>query len=1609
MNRRAMSLILSGLLVGSLLTAGGMEASTSPASASGPTTAWSSGTAPTDLALKKPATQSSDLGGQTGAGLAVDGNTDGNFFDQSVSSTGSDVNAWWGVDLGSSQQVRQISVFNRTDCCSTRLNNYWVFVSDSPFDTTLTPTQQAQVSGVWSVHQTGTAGLPTQISVATATGSGRYVMVQLDGTGYLSLAEVEVYGPRSFNVDTANVVAESNLVYNTPNTNPNYMIPLGNGSLGAAAWAANGFTAQLNRDDTFPSRKSLGQVSIPALSTITNAPDFQATLDLYNGQLVETGAGMKAVIYVRADKDEMVVDVTGAPAGTVTATATLNYGGRTPVVAASGAVGTLSDVWKDSAPAGAPRPGDFSNAYFGTLLGLTANGQNVTASTGTNAVSVSFTPNSDGSYRVVLAGPTWAGGPDNQNTASEAQTAAANTFGSDATASSAQLQNAHQSWWHRYWSQVNLTQISSADGVGQYVEATRTLYLYTQASMNRGQYPGSYAAISALFSYNQDTQDWGGSDYWFFNLRMQVAANLSSGAPDLNKSIYNLYVNNLANLQQWTHDKIGGDGTSVCLPETMRFNGNGRYSSADLTNASCSTEFAQNSGASNFNSLTISSGAEVGLWIWRQYQQTGDKALLDAAWPLMKATAQFLYNYGNNINSDGGSHTAPTDQKLHTYANAHEQQWDVYDPTNVINAMLAYFPAVVAAAGVENDTSTLIANLQAAQASIPALPLTDAASHSKTSLTDSDTPVFAYSAQPAAPQRNFENPDLETLWPYETTSDESTAKTISTGSNSYSPFQVAQNTYASRRNPNSADWSADAIQAAHLSDAASMKSAITNIINSFQIYPNGFGTYAPGTSYATPYGELSGVVTTALNDALVQANTGTIKIAPAWPSDWNASGTVSIAGGDRVDVQMASGSPSTVVIEAGSTHTVKVRSPWDGASVEVIDAATNATVVAPTTDTTLTFPVIAGHQYLVEQATAPFTALSFAKVTGTAATVEKHLGVRTLGLAGPNPSIAPATSGLVDWEPTSGSTVPDVSGTHRDATITGTTPSYVSGRNGPAVVVGGSSYLTTPNAIALPSMTAFTAEMLVRVDGSGSYRRLVDSIPVGGNGSTGFLVDLNASNQVRFIGGGLVVQTTATIPTGVFTHVAVTLSSAGQLTVYLDGKSVWSQAQSASRITMIGAMPLRFGADQSGASVLAGAVQQVRLYNYDLGAATIANDGDPLVVDWEPTSGSTVTDQSHNQFNGTVTGGTPSYTTGRTGPAVVLASGSYIKTQNAVTLPSMTAFSAEMLVRVDGSGGTQRLLDDLPVGGDGSTGMAIGLNSSNQLTFVGGGRSVQTTVTVPTGAFTHITLTLTSTGTLTAYIDGEPAWSQTGTATTVASAGSLPLQFGADQSGGSLLTGAVQQVRLYNYALSAATIANDGDPLVVDWEPTTGSTVVDQSHNHYDATIAGTPGYVSGATPPAVVVGGGSYLTRASVTLPAMKSFTAEATVRVDGTGSYRRLIDYIPVGGGGSTGFLIDLNPSNQIRFIGAGQVVQTTASVPTGSFAKVAVTLDYTGLLTVYVNGTATTQQLTAGTVNSPGAINLRFGADQNGANQLTGAVQRVRVYSMARTATQVSADGS
>lgn len=127
----------------------------------------------------KPTSQSStDEGGVSAR--AVDGNTNGNWGAGSVTHTATSSRPWWSVDLQQTISVDKVVIWNRTDCCSSRLSNFNVELRDATGATIQTRTI------------TGVAGQKTVVDFAGAR--GQVVRIQLNGSNPLSLAEVEVLG-----------------------------------------------------------------------------------------------------------------------------------------------------------------------------------------------------------------------------------------------------------------------------------------------------------------------------------------------------------------------------------------------------------------------------------------------------------------------------------------------------------------------------------------------------------------------------------------------------------------------------------------------------------------------------------------------------------------------------------------------------------------------------------------------------------------------------------------------------------------------------------------------------------------------------------------------------------------------------------------------------------------------------------------------------------------------------------------------------------------------------------------------------------------------------------------------------------------------------------------------------------------------------------------------------------------------------------------------------------------------------------------------------------------------------------------------------------------------
>ena len=149
---------------------------------------------PTNQAIGKPAMQSSTYGFGI-ASIAVDGDLDGSrgpWSNASIQHTGQgDPQAWWKVDLEGTVEVKKVEIYNRTDCCTDRLRDFYVFVSNSPIDASRSIGDLTSDAAIEYVSHAGAAGTVEMFDFDV---TAQFVAIKLTGNGPLHMAEVKVLG-----------------------------------------------------------------------------------------------------------------------------------------------------------------------------------------------------------------------------------------------------------------------------------------------------------------------------------------------------------------------------------------------------------------------------------------------------------------------------------------------------------------------------------------------------------------------------------------------------------------------------------------------------------------------------------------------------------------------------------------------------------------------------------------------------------------------------------------------------------------------------------------------------------------------------------------------------------------------------------------------------------------------------------------------------------------------------------------------------------------------------------------------------------------------------------------------------------------------------------------------------------------------------------------------------------------------------------------------------------------------------------------------------------------------------------------------------------------------
>ncbi|MDT0540306.1 discoidin domain-containing protein [Croceitalea sp. P059] len=160
----------------------------------------------TNFALTGSATLSSTYPSGN-ASKAIDGNTNGAWSNGSIAHSQAPTNTeWLTIDLGTSELIDEVRIWNRTDCCSQRLSDAYVMISDNPFPANTNVNES--LNNAEFIFQIGNTSGVSEIVIPAGI-KARYVRLQQSGQNsgslYINISELQVIGPLTCDTDSDNI------------------------------------------------------------------------------------------------------------------------------------------------------------------------------------------------------------------------------------------------------------------------------------------------------------------------------------------------------------------------------------------------------------------------------------------------------------------------------------------------------------------------------------------------------------------------------------------------------------------------------------------------------------------------------------------------------------------------------------------------------------------------------------------------------------------------------------------------------------------------------------------------------------------------------------------------------------------------------------------------------------------------------------------------------------------------------------------------------------------------------------------------------------------------------------------------------------------------------------------------------------------------------------------------------------------------------------------------------------------------------------------------------------------------------------------------------------
>ncbi len=345
-------------------------------------------------------------------------------------------------------------------------------------------------------------------------------------------------------------------------------------------------------------------------------------------------------------------------------------------------------------------------------------------------------------------------------------------------------------------------------------------------------------------------------------------------------------------------------------------------------------------------------------------------------------------------------------------------------------------------------------------------------------------------------------------------------------------------------------------------------------------------------------------------------------------------------------------------------------------------------------------------------------------------------------------------------------------------------------------------------------------------------------------------------------------------------------------------------------------------------------------------------------------------------------------------------------------IPNNSSYTKEAWVNVGAIGGAQNIIS--------STNTPLWLNNGNLSAGHGGNYSQVTGGSFPAGQWVHAAVTYdAATTTMRLYRNGV----QVGINTSVSSNYANETTFiGSHFGGNSLINGMIDEVRIWDYALTAAQLKHNmfrgpslSEPGLLAYykcDDGSGSVVTDATGNINGNYINASPGW---SASPVTYNMNALHFDGANdhVVVPHSVSsdFTLEYWMRTTSTGpggsqwfNGNGIVDAEV--GGGTNDWGTSLVGSKLAFGIGnPDQTIFSTADVNTGNWVHVAVSWQQSsGTMKMYING-ADQGTFPAGSTNTRNAPpRITFGMLQTNNNMFNGSIDEVRIWNVVRTQPQI-----